>query len=254
MIFHDGSTAGTATIYNTSGLTFYDDSSAGNATLETLAGADTRFRRNSTGGNAQLITDAGGTVDFSLERFTKQPTAGSIAGAGEYDLGAVEFTVGSNNRSTEVSGIVKDGGLGGGSGASLVKVGLGTLTLSHAGNTYSGGTTLIRGTLDLAAVGAAGTGAITFVAGKQILKIENGALLGHHFGNEIDFFGRHDVLDLTSLRFHPGATAKYHAFNDTLKVHSGHVTDILTVDAPQGTHFATAGDGHGGTDVFLVFA
>jgi len=139
-------------------------------------------------------------------------------------------------------------------GASLVKVGIGTLKLSHAGNTYSGGTTLVRGTLDLAAIGAAGTDAISFAAGKQILRIENGALSAHHFGNEIDFFGRHDVLDLSGLRFHAGATAKYHPLNDTLRVHSGHVTDILTLDSPQGMHFATSNDGHGGTDVFLVFA
>jgi autotransporter-associated beta strand protein len=57
-----------------------------------------------------------------------------------------------------VSGLIGDGGTAGGTGASLVKVGPGTLALSHAGNTYSGGTTLEDGVLDLAAVGAAGTG------------------------------------------------------------------------------------------------
>ena len=68
---------------------------------------------------------------------------------------------------TVARGLIADGGIGGGSGASLVKVGHGTLTLSHAGNTYSGGTTLEAGTLDLAAVGAAGPGAIAFTHGPQ---------------------------------------------------------------------------------------
>jgi hypothetical protein len=48
--------------------------------------------------------------------------------------------------------------------------------------------------------------------------------------------------------------AKYHPATDVLTVHSGHITDTLTLLLPHGTHFATASDHHGGTDVFLVFA
>ena len=46
----------------------------------------------------------------------------------------------------------------------LVKQGTGTLTLSHA-DTYSGGTTIDAGTLDLETTNAAGTGTITFAPG-----------------------------------------------------------------------------------------
>ena len=56
-------------------------------------------------------------------------------------LGANELTVGSNNLSTVVSGAISDGGVGGGTGGSLIKVGTGTLTLSGA-NTYTGPTTV----------------------------------------------------------------------------------------------------------------
>jgi autotransporter-associated beta strand protein len=97
---------------------------------------------------------------------------------------------------------------------SLIKSGLGTLILS-ADNAYSGGTTLRAGTLDLAAVGAAGMGAITFV-GRATLKIENAALSGHVFGDLINFFGRSDALDLAGLKFHAGAKAKYNAATDAL--------------------------------------
>jgi hypothetical protein len=34
-------------------------------------------------------------------------------------------------------------------------------------------------------------------------------------------------------------------------VHSGHVTDALTLVSPHGTHFVVAKDGHGGTKVTL---
>ena len=56
-------------------------------------------------------------------------TAGSIAGAGSYFLGSKELSVGGNNLSTEVSGVIADGGSIGGTGGSLVKTGTGTLTL-----------------------------------------------------------------------------------------------------------------------------
>jgi autotransporter-associated beta strand protein len=247
-------TLGTAIVTNNKVLGLFDSGSAGSATIHTTAGGKTSFFNNANGGNAQLITDSGGTVDFSQSAGPANDhrlTVGSIAGAGTYDLGADQLTIGSNGLSAAVSGLIDDGGLGSGSGASLVKVGHGTLKLSHAGNTYSGGTTLKAGTLDLAAIGAAGTGAITFTAGPQKLKIENAALSHHVFGNSIDFFGNGDVLDLTGLHFNAGASATYHAASHHLTVHSGSVTDTLTLIGPVTTHFQAVSDGHGGTDLLL---
>jgi autotransporter-associated beta strand protein len=138
-------------------------------------------------------------------------------------------------------------------GASLVKIGPGMLTLSHAFNTYTGGTTLSGGTLDLDAVEAAGTGDITFNT-RSRLKIENAALSGHVFENPIEAFSKDDILDLSGLHFHKGASAKYHSTTDILTVRSGHVTDKLELVSPLISHFHTANDGHGGTDIFLFFA
>jgi autotransporter-associated beta strand protein len=253
--FLNGSTAGNANITSSHDVVFEDESSAGNATIHMLASSFTvtQFLGFSTGGNAQLNTDPGTIVDFSQSagpRGDHKLTAGSIAGAGTYRLGADQLTVGSDGRSTIVSGPVDDGGFAAGSGASLVKVGHDTLTLSGAGNTYSGGTTIEQGTLNLAALGAAGPSAIAF-AGRATLEIENAALSGHAFGNLIELFGKHDVLDLAGLRFHPGARATYHKASHHLTVHSGHVTDTLTLFSPHETHFTAANDGHGGTKVTL---
>ena len=246
--FKNSATAGATLIDNLSITEFDGTTSAATATIHTSsAGALLTFAFNSTGGSAELITDAGGTVDFS---FSTGPdglghvTAGSIAGAGTYALGGDQLTVGLNGLSTEASGPIE------GSGGSLVKVGPGTLRLSHAGNSYSGGTTLVAGTLDVAAVGAVGPGAVTF-AGHAKLEIENAALAAHVFGNAIDAFARHDILDLAGLKFHAGATATYHKANHHLTVHSGTVTDTLTLLSPHGHLFGTANDGHGGTDVLL---
>jgi autotransporter-associated beta strand protein len=139
----------------------------------------------------------------------------------------------------------------------LVKVGPRKLTLSHSGNTYSGGTTIEQGTLELNAIGAAGLGAITLASvckSKATIEIDNAALLAYHFRNSIHNFAKHDFLDLTGLRFHPGATAIYHEAKHHLTVDIGHVTDTLTLTSPRGTHFEAGSDHYGGTDVFLVFA
>jgi len=68
-------------------------------------------------------------------------TAGSIEGGGTFQLGSKQLTVGSNNLSTTVSGVITDTG-----GGSLVKTGTGILTLSGA-NTYTGTTTVDAGVL-----------------------------------------------------------------------------------------------------------
>jgi autotransporter-associated beta strand protein len=248
-----GSSPGTALIDNFGVVDFGSFSSTGAATIHTYSGASVQFHGPSPGGSAQFITDAGGTVDLSANGL-RHVTAGSIAGAGTYALGSNQLMVGLNGLSTEVSGLIEDGGGHGGTGASLFKVGPGTLKLSHAGNTYTAGTLLGAGKLDVAAPGAVGTGAITFAnAGKTkaILEIDNAALSAHHFANLIDNFGKHDFLDLPRLHFHAGATATYHKANHHLTVHSGRITDALMLLSPHGTKFTVTNDGHGGSKVTL---
>jgi autotransporter-associated beta strand protein len=66
-------------------------------------------------------------------------TVGSIEGQGDVFLGANNLTVGSNNFSTNFSGMIQDGGRFGGTGGSLTKIGPRTFILSGA-NTYTGDT------------------------------------------------------------------------------------------------------------------
>ena len=88
---------------------------------------------------------ANGNLDTS---FHNAPgiTVGSIEGSGAVFLGGINVSVGSNNLSTTVSGVIQDGGFAGGAGGSLTKIGKGKLTLSKA-STYTGGTTVSQGTL-----------------------------------------------------------------------------------------------------------
>jgi autotransporter-associated beta strand protein len=166
--FNSMTTAGNATITNNAdGVTaFSNNSTAGNATITNNNGGTTFFLIASTGGQARFITNAGGAVDISGLTSTGM-TAGSIEGAGTYFLGSKALTVGGNNLSTEVSGIIEDGGGSGGTGGALIKAGTGTLTLSGT-NTYTGGTTILAGTLQLGAGGTTG-----MIAGNVI---DNGTL------------------------------------------------------------------------------
>jgi hypothetical protein len=64
--------------------------------------------------------------------------------------------------------------------------------------------------------GLAGIGHITF-AGTAKLEIGNSAILfGLGFPGVIDFFDKHDVIDLTGLHFHAGAHASYEAAGGVL--------------------------------------
>jgi autotransporter-associated beta strand protein len=144
---------GSATITNDGFLNFFSGS-AGSATITTNNGALTTFSGGS-GGTARLIANGTGAVDFS-QLLSAGTTAGSFEGSGNFFLGSKTITVGGNNLSTEVSGVIQDGGIFGGVGGALVKEGSGTLTLSGT-NTYTGGTTISAGTLQLGDGGTSGS-------------------------------------------------------------------------------------------------
>jgi outer membrane autotransporter protein len=218
--FSDNSTAGSATIINNApgpdpnfeGLNFQDNSTAGRATI-TNNGAVV-FTNTSAAGQAQLINNAGGIVDFSATTALpgKLLTAGSIAGAGEYFLGGTELTVGGNNLSTEVSGVISDCGptgtdcvKRGATGGSLVKTGTGTLTLS-GNNTYSGSTTVNQGTLVangsiISAVTVNNGATLSGTGTVGSTTVANGGVLAP--GNSIGFIGTMTVIG--NLTLDPGA-------------------------------------------------
>ncbi len=140
VFFESASTAGSATITNDHNIFFSGASTAGNATITN--NATIQFEDRTTAGSAAITNNSGATVDFSGSTGPagdNKLTAGSIAGAGLFQLGANELTVGGNNMSTDVSGIIA------GIGGSLVKVGTGALTLS--GSSSLSGTTIEGGTL-----------------------------------------------------------------------------------------------------------
>jgi autotransporter-associated beta strand protein len=232
-------------------INFNNNSTAGHATIRMVTGG-INFNGDSDGGNARLIVGAKGAADL----FGNGPGGGhvfhigSIEGAGQLSVisGIHNFVVGSNNLSTVSSGSIEDGGT-----CSLTKVGTGTLTFTGTG-AFAGGYVINRGTLAFDTKYANYTPSITFAANAAIktLALGNASFMSHDFAPAIDGFAKPDVLDLSGLTFHHGATAVYHSGTGALVVHSGTVTDTLLLDSPAGTHFIAASDGHGGTKVTLA--
>ena len=97
------------------------------------------------------------TVNSILDLHGFNGTIASLSGTGAVlnnDATAAALAVGNNNASTTFSGVLQDGT----SALQLTTSGTGTLTLTGA-NTYSGGTTISVGTLQVGNGGA--TGSIT---------------------------------------------------------------------------------------------
>jgi autotransporter-associated beta strand protein len=142
-------TSGITNISNAGTTNFFNDTSAGSAIIANASGGTLAFSDNSTAGNAAIVNGPGGIVDFSGSAGPAgdgKLSVGSIAGAGHFYLGGRELAVGSRNESTSVSGVISDGGVWGGVGGSLVKIGSGTLILTGT-NSYTGGTTIADGLL-----------------------------------------------------------------------------------------------------------
>jgi|GEM_PF-1017630 len=104
--------------------------------------------------SAVILAGSGATLDISQAGAETVRdlvgAAGSVVALGGYALTA------DTGHSTELAGSLIDGGLAGGTGGSLIKVGSGTLALSGA-NTYTGGTTIDGGVLQLGIGGTSGS-------------------------------------------------------------------------------------------------
>jgi outer membrane autotransporter protein len=234
-IFTDSATAGQANIANNAILNFMGTSTGGTATITTNSGGTTSFFDSSTGGVARFITNSGGVFDISTLTAAGM-TAGSIEGAGNYFLGSKELTTGLNNLSTTVSGVISDGGAGGGTGGSLIKVGTGVLTLTNA-NTYIGPTTITEGVINLTgsllspvSVGPAGTLGST---GTVFNTVTNAGTVQPGFGLPTGTFGTLTVNNYVGLG---GSTLALNTFlgadnspSDQLTINGGTATGSSSI-------------------------
>jgi len=174
VVFQDAASAGSANISNgdKSQLAFRGASTAGSAQISNQSGGTVFFANTATGAKTVIGNAAGGTLDVSGVTSKSGIELGAVSGGGEVVLGATRLTVGGLGTSDTLSGRLS------GAGGAIVKVGAGTLTLSGA-NTYTGGTALQQGRLNLGSSQALGTGALamdddtTLAFGAEGLNVAN---------------------------------------------------------------------------------
>ncbi len=200
-------------------LTFEDTTTAATANITVNGGVGGSeggtiyFENASKGGTATISLLGNGTFDISGHT-TSGVTIGSLSGDGQVFLGANPLTIGSNNLSTTFSGTIQDGGVSGGSGGSLIKLGSGTLTLSGA-SAYTGGATVSAGTLVVSNRNgsATGTGAVQVNSGtlggsgiiSGAVTVNSGAFLAPAHGTK-----KQSTLTIQSpLTFNAGSTYTY---------------------------------------------
>jgi autotransporter-associated beta strand protein len=130
------------------------------------SGGDLEFRDNSSGGAARIKVSGNARVDVSNRSDHPFITVGSIEGNGALFLGGSVLEIGGNNLNTTFSGVIQDGGVGGGVGGSVIKAGTGRLIFTK-GSSYTGTTTVEGGTLlaNNRAGSATGTGSVQLNAG-----------------------------------------------------------------------------------------
>jgi autotransporter-associated beta strand protein len=147
------------------------NATAGNATITATGGSnggrggDIQFLRDALGGTCSIELLGNAQLELTPDRM-HDLTIGSLAGEGRVFLGGHGLIIGSNNLSTTFAGKIFDGQGGNTAPGSLSKIGTGTLELAGA-SSYTGGTTVSRGTLLVTNVAgsATGTGPLTVAAG-----------------------------------------------------------------------------------------
>jgi autotransporter-associated beta strand protein len=213
----------------------------GSAAIDVLSGGTLTFLNQSDAGSARYITVSGAVIVFSGTgpHGDAKNSMGSLEGAGEVDLAnGVQLTVDGNNS----SGVFSGNWIGG----SLVKTGVGTLTLS-GNNQVDGGITLLNGGLELDSLGAAGGGnGVSFGDAPATLQIDNAAIGADHFNPPIVNMPNRAVIDLSGFRYVPLSVEPLQTYS-TLTVDNGQTSVIFDHWFAQGTRFAALDDHASGT-------
>lgn len=117
----------------------------------------------------------GANTTFDLNGFNE--TINGLAGSGGINNSsetAAALTVGGNNQTSTFSGVISNSGAG---GLSLVKAGAGTLTVTSASSSYSGGTSVRGGRLVVGHSSSLGSGNILLQSGLAASGVSNRATL-----------------------------------------------------------------------------
>ena len=128
------------------GLEFGGTATAGTAQITNNATGTVYFINSATAANAVIYN--AGNVDYSFMTAPSVLGAAADSPTAKILLGSQTLSIGSLNYTQTIEGSIVDGGLNGGTGGSLIKVGSGFLQLT-GNESYTGKTTVQAGLLEI---------------------------------------------------------------------------------------------------------
>jgi autotransporter-associated beta strand protein len=161
----------------------------------------------------------------------------TFTGTNTLSLGSGAVALGASCTVTVSGGTLGVGGIISGSGYSLTKAGAGTLTLSGA-NTYTGGTTLSAGTLNINSASAIGSGSFTISGGT--LNNTSGSSVTLSTNNALTWNGDFAFTGTNDLNLGNGAVTM--AASRQVTVNGGNLT-VGGIISGSGFSLAKAGAG-----------
>ena len=198
------------------------------------------------------LGQSGAALDISEASISESiKKLSGVAGSHIFLGGNVLETV--ESAAASYSGIISDGGLSGKAGGSLIVTGSGDLDLTGP-NTFSGGTGVISGTLELGTNNAGGANGI-LLDGSATLKLDSSALILNASGSQtlatpLSIAGSNNLIDLTGLAYSSHLTE--HTSGSMVDLTEGSLSFALGItDSAELNHISLIADGHGGTDVSL---
>ncbi|HEY1770640.1 MAG TPA: autotransporter-associated beta strand repeat-containing protein [Chthoniobacterales bacterium] len=251
---------------------FMDSSSAADVEIFTGApyngglGGSIKFFGDSTGGQCMLGLGAKGTLDISAHN-PPGLTIGALVSANA-SKSAVVFLGGNNlvigqtqYPFAEFNGAIEDGGVAGGVGGSITKIGPGSLTFTGA-NRFTGGTVVSAGAFTVANAGgsATGTGPVSitrgYLAGSGIIAgpvtIGTGNGSGAFLEPAYDYPRPRTLTIQNTLTFAADGTYIYSVEAPKNAVHADQVIAAgVTIEA--GARFSFVGDKRQAVAVGTVF-
>ena len=133
----------------------------------------------------------------------------------------------------------------------VTKGGVGTVVLA-ATNSYTGGTSIFGGSLELGGAGSAGSGIIAFMGANTTLQLDQVGAPGLAMTNTLTGFASTDILDLRGLAYVAGATATQ--TGGVLTVQDGSIIETFNVTNFAATALTVFADGSGGTEIACYVA
>jgi len=260
--FGGGGGGGAPALSNQGGAAGFGAGSGGSGTTD----ADNLGGGGGLGAGGGIFVGSGASITMiggDITGTTATGGTGTSGGGGGEGLGSAIFVEGSHaivlgadaGENQTVAGGIADMSGSGGSGtqagiSTLVVAGQGTVALDAA-STYTGGTTLESGTLELAAPGAAGSGAITFT-GPATLVVDAAALDAGTLPNTLRMSQPADTVTFKGVAFDPSATATIDGSGTVAVSVGGQTLNLSLAGYGPSARFTLSGDASGDTTLTMT--